>query len=33
LRRLGEAGRKRVETTHNWSTAAATVDGVLDGLV
>jgi phosphatidylinositol alpha-1,6-mannosyltransferase len=30
LRRLGEAGRKRVETTHNWSTAAAVVDSVLD---
>ena len=30
LRRLGEAGRMRVETTHNWSAAAGVVDGVLD---
>lgn len=29
LRRMGEAGRKRVETTHNWSRAAAVVDQTL----
>jgi phosphatidylinositol alpha-1,6-mannosyltransferase len=29
LRALGEAGRRRVETTHNWSRAAAAVDAVL----
>ena len=29
LRRMGDAGRKRVETTHNWSRAAAVVDQTL----
>ena len=29
LRAMGVAGRRRVETTHNWSRAAATVDEVL----
>ncbi len=30
---LGAQGRARVETSHNWSGAAATVDAILDGLV
>jgi phosphatidylinositol alpha-1,6-mannosyltransferase len=29
LRRLGEQGRRRVETTHNWRTAAARLDDLL----
>jgi phosphatidylinositol alpha-1,6-mannosyltransferase len=29
LRALGEAGRRRVETTHNWARAAAVVDATL----
>lgn len=29
LRRLGEAGRRRVETTHNWTAAAGVVDELL----
>jgi len=29
MRRLGEAGRQRVETTHNWNHAAAVVDATL----
>jgi phosphatidyl-myo-inositol dimannoside synthase len=29
LRRMGEAGRRRVETTHNWSRAAQVVDAVV----
>jgi phosphatidylinositol alpha-1,6-mannosyltransferase len=29
LRQMGEAGRRRVETTHNWSRAAAIVDQTL----
>jgi phosphatidylinositol alpha-1,6-mannosyltransferase len=32
LQRMGEAGRRRVETTHNWTQAAATIDQVLDQL-
>jgi phosphatidylinositol alpha-1,6-mannosyltransferase len=32
LRRMGEAGRQRVETTHNWSRSAAVVDQTLAGL-
>jgi phosphatidyl-myo-inositol dimannoside synthase len=32
LQGLGAAGRKRVETTHNWSRAAAVVDQTLAGL-
>jgi phosphatidylinositol alpha-1,6-mannosyltransferase len=32
MRRLGEAGRQRVETTHNWTRAAATVDATLASL-
>ncbi len=32
MRRMGEAGRRRVETTHNWTRAAAVVDQVLDRL-
>ncbi|HEY3061204.1 MAG TPA: glycosyltransferase family 4 protein [Chloroflexota bacterium] len=32
LRRMGDAGRRRVETTHNWQRAAAVVDQVLDRL-
>jgi phosphatidyl-myo-inositol dimannoside synthase len=32
LQRMGEAGRRRVETTHNWTRAAAVVDQVLDRL-
>ncbi|HLZ28939.1 MAG TPA: glycosyltransferase family 4 protein [Chloroflexota bacterium] len=32
LESLGAAGRKRVETTHNWSRAAAVVDATLAGL-
>jgi glycosyltransferase involved in cell wall biosynthesis len=32
LRRLGDQGRKRVETTHNWQRAAASVDEVLRGV-
>ncbi|HEV7663709.1 MAG TPA: glycosyltransferase family 4 protein [Chloroflexota bacterium] len=32
LQRFGEAGRRRVETTHNWSNAAATVDQTLRDL-
>jgi phosphatidylinositol alpha-1,6-mannosyltransferase len=30
---LGSKGRARVETTHNWSQAAATLDATLDSLV
>jgi phosphatidylinositol alpha-1,6-mannosyltransferase len=29
LRQMGEAGRRRVETSHNWSRAAAIVDQTL----
>jgi phosphatidylinositol alpha-1,6-mannosyltransferase len=29
MRRMGEAGRRRVETTHNWSRAAEVVDRTL----
>jgi phosphatidylinositol alpha-1,6-mannosyltransferase len=29
LRRLGEQGRRRVETTHNWQRAAACLDDLL----
>jgi phosphatidylinositol alpha-1,6-mannosyltransferase len=32
LQTLGAAGRKRVETTHNWQAAAAVVDATLAGL-
>jgi len=32
LQRLGAAGRERVETTHNWSRAAAVVDATLAGI-
>ena len=32
LQALGAAGRERVETTHNWSRAAAVVDQTLAGL-
>jgi phosphatidylinositol alpha-1,6-mannosyltransferase len=32
LQALGAAGRERVETTHNWTRAAATVDDVLASL-
>jgi phosphatidylinositol alpha-1,6-mannosyltransferase len=32
MRRLGAAGRRRVETTHNWTRAAATVDATLASL-
>jgi phosphatidylinositol alpha-1,6-mannosyltransferase len=32
LRAMGEAGRRRVETTHNWTRAAAVVDEVLSQL-
>ncbi len=32
LRRMGEAGRRRVEISHNWSRAADVVDHVLEGL-
>jgi phosphatidyl-myo-inositol dimannoside synthase len=32
LGELGQAGRRRVETTHNWCAAARCVDGVLAGL-
>jgi phosphatidylinositol alpha-1,6-mannosyltransferase len=32
LRRLGANGRRRVETTHNWTQAAAVVDRTLDRL-
>jgi phosphatidylinositol alpha-1,6-mannosyltransferase len=32
LRALGAAGRRRVETTHNWTRAAAVVDAVLGEL-
>jgi phosphatidylinositol alpha-1,6-mannosyltransferase len=32
MRRLGAAGRRRVETTHNWTRAAATVDAALASL-
>ena len=30
LRRLGAAGRARVESTHNWSAASRVVDRVLE---
>ncbi len=33
LRRMGEAGRRRVETTHNWARAAEVVDATLRRLV
>jgi phosphatidylinositol alpha-1,6-mannosyltransferase len=33
LNELGASGRARVESTHNWSRAAATVDATLDSLV
>jgi phosphatidylinositol alpha-1,6-mannosyltransferase len=33
LCRMGEAGRRRVETTHNWTRAAALVDSTLRRLV
>jgi phosphatidylinositol alpha-1,6-mannosyltransferase len=32
MRGLGAAGRRRVETTHNWTRAAAVVDATLDAL-
>jgi len=32
MQQLGAAGRRRVETTHNWTNAAAVVDATLDGL-
>jgi len=32
IQRLSAAGRRRVETTHNWTRAAAVVDATLDGL-
>jgi phosphatidylinositol alpha-1,6-mannosyltransferase len=32
MRELGAAGRRRVETTHNWTRAAAVVDATLDSL-
>jgi phosphatidylinositol alpha-1,6-mannosyltransferase len=32
LRAMGDAGRRRVETTHNWARAAAVVDEVLSQL-
>jgi phosphatidylinositol alpha-1,6-mannosyltransferase len=32
MRQLGAAGRRRVETTHNWTRAAAVVDSTLDSL-
>jgi phosphatidylinositol alpha-1,6-mannosyltransferase len=32
LRALGEAGRRRVESTHNWTTAAGVIQGVLERL-
>jgi phosphatidylinositol alpha-1,6-mannosyltransferase len=32
LQALGSAGRERVETSHNWTRAAAVVDCVLDSL-
>ncbi|HYY88519.1 MAG TPA: glycosyltransferase family 4 protein [Chloroflexota bacterium] len=32
LRRMGDHGRRRVETTYNWQNAAAVVDGVLERL-
>ena len=32
LQSLGAAGRQRVETTHNWQAAAATVDATLTAL-
>jgi phosphatidylinositol alpha-1,6-mannosyltransferase len=32
MRRLGAAGRRRVETTHNWARAAAVVDATLGSL-
>jgi phosphatidylinositol alpha-1,6-mannosyltransferase len=32
MRAFGAAGRKRVETTHNWARAAAVVDATLDAL-
>jgi hypothetical protein len=32
LRRLGDAGRRRVETSHNWTRAAATIDAALAAL-
>ena len=32
LRRLGENGRRRVETSHNWDTAAARLDVLLQRL-
>jgi glycosyltransferase involved in cell wall biosynthesis len=33
LSKLGARGRARVETSHNWSQAAATVDAILDSLI
>ncbi|MBV9359052.1 MAG: glycosyltransferase WbuB, partial [Chloroflexi bacterium] len=32
LRAMGAAGRHRVETTHNWTSAAAVVDATLSEL-
>jgi phosphatidylinositol alpha-1,6-mannosyltransferase len=32
MARLGKAGRDRVETTHNWTSAAAVVDAALSEL-
>jgi phosphatidylinositol alpha-1,6-mannosyltransferase len=33
LRSMGEAGRRRVETTHNWRCAAGVVDRTMARLV